>query len=148
MDAFPFTKEDWGKLVDVTLDVTNATLADDDVLRQCQFNELLGILDELRSRYGDHPVLRETEADFEDDPLRRVELYRSALRSADEHHLPTLSIRISFARVLLEDFGDANEAAKELVACRTELAASTDKSDIRDWSTLMSQCQEDGPTPC
>ena len=50
----------------------------------------------MRARHGEHPVLFETEADFEDDPLRQVDLYRAAVQVAEQHGLPTLSIRISF----------------------------------------------------
>lgn len=47
-----------------SLAIVNATFADDRVLAASAFVELRAVLRDLRTRYGDHPVLAETEADF------------------------------------------------------------------------------------
>jgi hypothetical protein len=128
--------------MEATLDVTNATLADDPVLRESLMIELECVLEELRCQHGDHPILLETAADFQDMPRKRVDLYRSALDLAERNNLPTLSIRISLARVLLEYFGDPRAAAHELAACRNELRTNADQSDLEEWSELLSKCRE------
>jgi hypothetical protein len=148
MDAFPFSESDWQRVKQVTLALLNASLIDDARLEASLFSELLRVLDELRAQYGDHPVLRETEADFLEDPAGRVDAYRTAIRVAEEHHLPTLSIRVSLARVLLENFTDPIRAKSELAACRSELSANADRGEMQEWSELMTEClrqeREDG----
>ena len=140
MDEFPFSKEEWARVRAATHSVMNAALADDTTLRQSLMNELERVLEDLRCRYGDHPVLLETAADFQDTPTKQVGLYRSAIRLAEQNHLPTRSIRISLARVLLEDFGDASAAARELFACHGELRINADENDLAEWSQLLSKC--------
>ena len=142
LDPFPFTKIEWQQVQDSALALLNATFADDKVLRASLFEDLSAVLDELRMRYGDHPILRETEGDFTDDPLQRVSAYKSAVRAAQPDGLPTLSTRISLARVLLEDFDNPDQAASELSACRSELSAGADESETREWFELMDRCKQ------
>ncbi len=125
MDEFPFTESEWEAVSDATLSVVNAVLADDATLRASLYISLLDVLNGLRVRYGDHPVLLETEADFADDDGERVDLYRRAADLATTHELPTLSIRLSLARTLA-DLGRATEAAAELSACSDELPDGDD----------------------
>jgi hypothetical protein len=68
MEIFPFTQADWQPVQDASAALVNATLAEDAVLQASQFAELEAVLKELRERYGDHPILLETEANFLDDP--------------------------------------------------------------------------------
>jgi len=142
MDAFPFTDDEWNLVIEASWAVMDATLADDSVLRQSLMIELEGVLGKLRDRYGDHPVLIETEADFQDEPIQQIELYRYALKLAVQHELPTYTIRISLAGVLLDDFGDSEEAAIELAACRDELDSLTDDWYRKQWSDLLSRCPQ------
>lgn len=141
MEPFPFSRHEWERVSEAARAITNATLADDDVLRASQFIELQTVLDDLRARHGEHPVLIETEADFEDDVVRQLSLYRAAVQLAEQHDLPTLSIRIFLARVLLEAFDDSKAAARELEACRGELATNGDDWDRKEWSELLGLCQ-------
>jgi predicted Zn-dependent protease len=142
MQEFPFTKQEWQCVVEVSTALTNATLEDDDVLQASLFMELSEVLEELRNRHGDHPILLETQADFCDDRLLRQKMYRSAIRLAESNGLQTLTIRISLACVLLESFDNPTEAIRELNACAHELAAQADKWDIQKWHELMGKCKE------
>jgi hypothetical protein len=142
MEEFPFTESEWQRVNDVATSLTNAILEDDDVLKDSLFAELSAVLEELRGRYGNHPVLLETEADFCDDPLLQRDMYESAIESAKSNALPTFTIRLSLAKVLLGDFNDPMEAAVELKACEPELATEADEWDTREWSQLMKQCTE------
>ena len=148
MEAFPFSQSEWQKVEDASHLLVNATLENDTVLKASYFAELLAVLDELRRRHGDHPTLLETAADFCDDPSLRVDTYRSAIKLAEANNLPTLSIRISLAEVLLKEFRDASQAAGELAACESELAANADESVIREWSGLMKQCGREMEHQC
>lgn len=143
MKEFPFTEPEWGQVMEATLDVTNATLADDEVLRGSCLVTLQQVLGELRERYGDHPVLVETEADFTDDEADRVDLYKLAIGSAAGHGLPTLSIRLSLARLLLE-MGRSAEAQGELSACEGELPHG-DAAERKEWLTLAAEARQTKP---
>jgi hypothetical protein len=109
--AFPFTNAEWDVVQRAALPLVNATFAEDDVLRASCFSELKEVLGELRSRHGNHPVLLETEADFTEDDAERAAIYRKAITIATEHELPTLTIRLSLARELL-DAGEPRAALK------------------------------------
>ncbi len=137
MEAFPFTDAEWAAVRDATLPLVNAALADDPVLQASHLVGLLDVLAGLRARYGDHPVLLETEADFIDDDSERVALYRRAADIAAGHNLPTLSIRLSLAGVLL-DAGKLGAAQVELRACESELAEG-DESDRAAWAELVAR---------
>ena len=109
------------------------------------FSELKAVLDGLRRSHGDHPTLIETEADFCDVPPLQVELYRRAIRLAEANDLPTLSIRLSLAAVLLDDFHDRAHAAQELRACKPELATGADKSQLEEWFALTGRTEMSKP---
>jgi hypothetical protein len=142
MDTFPFTKAEWQKVKDASLAVVNASLAKDDLLRASNFEGLLVVLEELRNRYGEHPILLETEADFEDDFSAQTNKYRLAIQLAENHALPTFTMRISLARLLLQDFNDPIQAAGELELCSSELSRNVDDSDKKEWTELMHECKE------
>lgn len=141
MHEFPFSEDEWARVKEATHGVMNATLANDSILRQSLLSELDIILEELSCRHGDHPILLETSADFQDSPEKQLDLYRAALALADRNNLPTLSIRLSLARLLLEDFGQCDAAAHELVACQSELRTNGDRRDLEEWSLLLSRCR-------
>ncbi len=140
MEAFPFTDAEWDAIKGAALPVVNASLAEDLPLRASALVELLDKLDGLRARYGDHPVLLETQADFSDENPERVALYRRAAAVAEAHRLPTLSIRLSLAELLL-DGGEGWAAAAELLACKEE-AAKADKFEQAWWADLATRAQD------
>lgn len=142
MNPFPFTSDEWDRVTEVTLLVTNATLADDDVLREHYWCDLLDLLDSLRRKHGGHPILLEAEADFELSPARRVDLYRKALAAALLHQLPTFSIRIALARVLSQEFYNYVAAQAELLACQKEVEQDADEDERQEWLDLYQEIQD------
>lgn len=140
MDQFPFTAAEWKAVSDAGLQIANATFMDDSVLHASRLNDLLDVLSELREKYGDHPILLETEADFiHDDDHEQIALYRRAVSIAETHQLETLSIRIALARVLIETGGRA-VALQELLACEAELP-DADDGETRDWYELKAAAE-------
>lgn len=139
MEAFPFTKAEWAAVSDAALPVVNAALADDAILQASCLVGLLDVLARLRARHGDHPLLLETEADFVDDDEERLFLYQQAARTAVAFGLPTLSIRLSLAQLLLER-GQRTAAREELLVCKRE-ACEGDESDRTSWAELVAQSQ-------
>lgn len=131
MDEMPCTQEEWSVLYEACSAHANAVLMEDDVLAASLLPEVMRIIQNLKARHGDHPVLLETEADYEDDPDRRVTLYHRALTMAREHGLPTYTIQLSLASVLLDQF-KLSEAKAALMACERDVIDSGDRMD-RDW---------------
>jgi hypothetical protein len=147
MEVFPFSKCDWSRVGDAARAVVNATLAEDAVVRASKLEDLRLVLTELRLKYGDHPVLLETEADFSDDPEERRVLYQAAIRRARRAKLATYSARMALARVLLDEFDDPDEALAELRACENELAAQADEAERQEWAELVARCGRRGGPP-
>ena len=143
MESSPFNRLEWQEVRDLSHCIVNATLVNDVVLQAALFQDLTVLLERLRERYGEHPILLETAADFCDDPSLQLDLYRRAIRLAEAHDLPTLTIRLSLASVLLQDFHDQTEAARELMACESEVETAEDKIQESEWCGLMRQCGEE-----
>ena len=137
VEPFPFTEAEWAAVTAEVQPVVDASFMDDDVLGASALIGLFDVLADLRDRYGDHPVLLETEADFRDDDAGRIALYRRAVRVALAHGLATLSIRLSLAEVLL-DTGRPADARAELLACAGEVAHG-DESERASWAELMAE---------
>lgn len=142
MKAFPFTEAEWNAVSDAALPVVNAGLAGDEVLGASHLLGLLDVLAGLRARYGDHPILLETEADFTEDDAERLGLYQRAVGIAVANDLPTLSIRLSLARLL--ELGQTQQAAAELTACKRELP-DADPSESASWSELAVEASHAEP---
>lgn len=140
MEDFPFDEEEWSLVKEASRQILNATLADDLVLSESLLPILIAALESLRQRYGEHPVLLETEADFITDPIESVRLYRDAKQLAQANNLPIASICISLAGTLLNEFNQPEKAREELVSCQSEVD-SLDEYDRPSWHRLMEDCE-------
>lgn len=140
MEEFPFTQEEWDAVSRAAACIVNATGAGDDVLHAACVRDLQQVLAELRRRYGDHPVLLETEADFLEDGPECIALYEQAVRIAVGHDLPTLSIRLALARTLL-NLGRPLEAHAELLACEGEADDEGDDHEQDAWEELAERAR-------
>lgn len=138
-DPFPFSQADWDRVGKAALPCLNATLAGDRALVKSTEKVLRELLRELRRKYGDHPVLLETEADFTENKRRKRALYEQAIQSALAGGLDTYTIRISFATHLAWDHDDQEQGRQQLLACQQELARADD-GDRDGWKFAMSQC--------
>lgn len=141
MHEFPFTAQEWDELSQTTLAMMNASLQEDETLRLHYWESVQTILEGLRDKYGNHPVLTETLADFEDSPETRVALYRQAIAEAVDNGLPTYSIRLSLARVLVDDFQSFDVANGELEACAEAIRQQDDTSLQAEWRELLQLCR-------
>jgi hypothetical protein len=140
MEAFPFTFEEWSCVSEAARAVVNATFAKDEVLHASRLEELECALSDLQDKYGQHPVLLETEADFTREASKRIVLYEKAKQLALAGGCPTYSIQLSLVRVLLEERDDAERDLQELLACRAEVTSDADKSELREWQELHEEC--------
>ena len=134
MDEFPFTEEEWEQVSQSGMAIGSASMMDDAALGASHFVELQAVLHDLRKRYGRHPVLLETEADFCHDPGASCALYAEALQIARDNQLPLASICISYASTLIDRTDDFTYAKQLLELCRAE--ALQEESLKREWDEL------------
>lgn len=140
MNPFPFSEAEWSRVEHASVDVVNATLMDDDVLSESRRIVLGNLLLELRERYGDHPILLETEADFATDSAQRRELYLRSITLAERNGLLTYTARLSLAELHLTEFGETENARRELLACQLEVETHADEHESRNWHSLLGKC--------
>jgi hypothetical protein len=134
---FLLPPEEWQMVADAAWPHVSATWARDDAVRDSAFLTLQEVLHDLRAKYGDHPILLETEADFTHDEQEQLRLYRAAIAIANKHGLQTLTIRLSLASLLLH-IGPTEDAIAELSACKAELPDG-DEYQRESWYDLVSQ---------
>lgn len=141
MKEFPFTTFEWRAVERATTAVTNATLLDDPVLREVAVQRLRRTLERLKRTHGRHPILTETWADFLQDAQQQRKLYRRAIKLAAKNSLPTWTIRLSLARLLLEQLNEADGALGELRKCAEEVSALADEYYQDEFRELLAAAQ-------
>jgi hypothetical protein len=144
MDELALTEEEWDMVQWAAGAVTAAAQANDPERRAARFADLRAILAELRGRKGNHPILWETEADFTPDPRVAADLYVRAERAAVDRRLPTLTIRLSLAKLLVEEMRRPAAARETLLACSDELPHAS-VAQCATWSALLEACTPDAP---
>lgn len=138
MEPFPFTQAEWDAVRRASLAVASGRPHHDLDPPESRPPGLREVLAGLRVRYGEHPVLLETEADLlTDDDAERVALYQRAADIAAALGLPTRSIRLSLAESLL-DLDRRAAAVAELAACERELPDG-DEWERQEWAELVAR---------
>lgn len=139
LEPFPFTDAEWEPVETTALALANAAVADDEVLRASLRVEIVDLLNRLRERHGEHPFLLELIADYTEDEADRVTLYRRAAEIAVTHDLPTFTLRLSLARLLLE-LNEPARAVAELRACEASIH-SRSESERTEWLNLFEEAE-------
>lgn len=145
MKELPYTTGEWDAVRWAAGAITEAANAGDAAGREARFADLQSLLAELQQKHGDHPLLWETEADFTPDAAAAAQLYRVAEALAVAANLPTLSIRLSLARLLADELGQPAEAREALLACRDELPWARE-ADCMAWANLLAACPPEFPS--
>ena len=145
MKKLPYPTNEWEPVRWTAGAITEAATAGDATARAARFADLQTLLGELQQRHGDHPLLWETEADFTPDAAAAAELYRVAESLAVAAEWPTLTIRLSLARLLSEELGEPAQAREALLACRDELPWSRE-ADCQSWANLLAACPPEFPS--
>ena len=138
MDELALTEDEWDAVHWAARAVTAATEAGDTAGRAARYADLRAILSQLRDRHGNHPKLFEMEADFTLDPREAADLYVLAERAAVERGLPTMTIRLSLAKLLFEEMNRPAAAHQTLLACQEELPMANDRQ-CATWADLFSR---------
>jgi hypothetical protein len=141
----PYSAEEWDAIQWAAGAVTRAAQAGDSEARAARFADFQSILNEVRQRHGNHPVLWELEADFTVEPRAAAELYVRAERAADALGRSTVSIRLALARLLVDEMGHPEGAKLTLQSCIDELPRATN-AQCAIWAELLSKCEGQLPT--
>ena len=137
----PWSGEEWEQVIEAGFALVNATAHEHDPRYPEALEAMRSLIADLRARYGEHPILIETLADFEDGPDRRIELYGLAIERATALGRPTASIRMSLAKTLVEYCGKKEEALVQLRACADEVMRNGDEHDKNEHAELVSECE-------
>jgi hypothetical protein len=82
---------DWDRVHELAVDIANASAQDDPVLSEAKTEQLLHLLRELQTRYGNLPSIMGTLGDYVEDEVERYDLYAlgiaEARRVGDEKNL-------------------------------------------------------------
>lgn len=135
MDKFPFSKDEWDELIAISCDMANEVFRYDNVSPEL-FSNFRSKIKKLINKYGKHPLLLETLANHSDDLEERKKLYSEALDLAVKFGLPTLTIRISFARLYSEDIEDDSKAIQILEPAMKEIEDHDDENDLEEYFDL------------
>ena len=135
MDKFPFSKDDWGEIENISYEMVNSVYKYDKVSPEL-FSKFLTTIKRLENKYGKHPKLSETLADHTDDPEERKKLYAEALEIAKKNGLPTISICISFAELFIEYFDNNSMAIQILEPTDREIEQHDDEYDLKKYYKL------------
>lgn len=125
------------RVCELALEITNSSEAEDDVLNACACLRLRAFYEEQSVLGRSHPFLTEAMADFTDDDIEAIRLYKLALDQSkvlpDE---PTHTKMISLAERLLE-LGHGEQAEAYLRDGRAEAVRRGDEFWIKDADRLL-----------
>ncbi|HKB04218.1 MAG TPA: hypothetical protein VKD90_18485 [Gemmataceae bacterium] len=141
----PYSAEEWDAIQWAAGAVTRAAQAGDSEARAARFADFQSILNEVRQRHGNHPILWEMEADFTVEPRAAAELYVRAERASEALGRSTVSIRLSLARLLLEEMGQPEGAKLTLESITDQLPRATN-AQCAHWAELLARCEGQLPT--
>lgn len=122
---------------ELALDITNATLADDNALAESLYQRLLNYHEAQIIVGRSHPFLVETVADYTDEPAQALKYYIQALEmsrqmASDE---PTQTILIGIGARLLE-MGQREQAEAFIREGRAEAVRRADADSVQDADSL------------
>jgi hypothetical protein len=80
------TKAAWDRVFEKACDIANATRTANDPMYDVHREEMLELLNELEVEFGEQSRILDTRADYIDDPIERLRLYKKALELAKEQN--------------------------------------------------------------
>ena len=123
----------------LALDLTNARLAEDDVLGEVHFQALLAYHRELADSGHPHPFVTETLADHTEDPTEAVRLYQLAIaQSSAFPNEPIHTKQIDLGQRLIEA-GNTEHAEAYLREARARAVCCNDPEAIEEADGLLQE---------
>ena len=139
MNAWPFEEKDWKNWEAITRRYIDAVFAKDEIVCGSISREMYGMMIKWEKKYGEHPWILEHQADFAQNHRRKRELYERALDLAVKRCRATLTIRLSLAELLLDEFDDAVSALRVLMDGQLEVV---EKAQETDWIRMYQETRE------
>lgn len=133
----PIPPEMYERVRDLTLSITNATLADDAALADSHYQQLLAYYEETEKAGTSHPFLVETLADYTDDDREAIGFYLQALAISREsgRKEPTQTILVGMANRWIE-LGNEEQAAACLRDAYAEALSRGDSDTLKEIEEL------------
>jgi hypothetical protein len=128
---------DWDRVKELAVAIANAT-QDDEEGGEEETRALMGFLDELESKYGVHPSILATRADFLFDPDDAVRLLERAYALAVERKDPRNRVYIadSLASTFIRELEDVEAGGVWLQRLGEALKSAGDDADIESYEEL------------
>lgn len=135
----------YDRVVELALQITNATLAEDEALCQSRYETLVEFHREQTAAGREHPFLTETVADYTDDPATALRYYRQALEQANRlgTTVPTQTILLGISAKLLE-LGHCEQAEAHWREGRREAVRRHDEFAITEAERLEQELRAQG----
>jgi hypothetical protein len=133
---------DWDRVKELAVAIVNAT-QDDEEAGEAETLALMSFLDELEVKYGPHPGILSTRADFLSDPDEAVRLLERAYALAVERKdaRSRLYIADTLAGTFIRELEDAEAGETWLRHVAEELKSTGDESDITSYEELRVDLQ-------
>lgn len=133
---------DWDRVKELAVAIVNAT-QDDEEGGEEETIALMGFLDGLEAKYGPHPGIISTRADFLSDPDEAVRLLEQAYTLAVERRdaRSRLYIADTLAGTFIRELEDADSGETWLRRVAEELKNTGDESDITSYEELRVDLQ-------
>lgn len=137
------SEADWNRVKELAVAIVNATTEDDEDGGVAETADLMGFLDGLEKKYGSHPGILSTRADFLSDPDEAVSMLEEAWGLAVNRRdaRSRLYIADALASTYIRELEDAQAGRKWLERVAQELKSSGDESDITSYEELRLDLQ-------
>jgi hypothetical protein len=141
--------EDWDRIHELALQVVNESAEGDEMASAASSLRLRELLDELQEKYGAHPSLLATRADYVASPEEReywlLAAYEQAQQRKDEKNL--VWIASSLASFHLEEAPDLAKGTQWLESFEHHLQRLSDPSEAKEAVRLRAilQCLKKQP---
>jgi hypothetical protein len=133
---------DWDRVKELAVAIVNAT-QDDEEGGEAETDALMTFLDGLEKKYGAHPGILSTRADFLSDPDEAVALLEQAYALAVDRKdaRGRLYIADTLAGTFIRELEDAAAGETWLQRVAEELKSTGDESDITSYEELRVDLQ-------
>jgi hypothetical protein len=133
---------DWDRVKELAVAIVNAT-QDDEEGGETETDALMTFLDSLEKKYGSHPGILSTRADFLSDPDEAVALLEEAYTLAVDRKdaRSRLYIADTLAGTFIRELEDADAGETWLQRVAEELKSTGDEGDITSYEELRVDLQ-------
>lgn len=146
-------KKDWKILSDLASEIASIVIADmdngaDDNRVQSYeeaalYQKLCDQIEFMEQKYGPHPIILDTKADFTDDINEKIELKRAAIQIClpNDNKLRG-NILKDLSEIYLDEINDIAKAKQAITLAINDLKLDNDSNDIEDAFSIQKRILE------